>query len=325
MDRLPVLKQAIGTGSNKVDTLRKLQSRQYEQPQRPRFIELSAVLLGLALAFWGGWALHSADEKMTELALSATPGESAVAPYVVPGSSTVPVRFDNKGEHNPIAKIAAAAVPSVVSIDTTMPAPGCPVSPVPRFFPFDFGAGHRPTEARGAGSGLIIRADGFILTNNHVVKNAETIRVTLSNNRTYCGQIVARDSRSDLALVKIGASHLPVARLGHSKNIRPGDYAIAIGTPMGLHHSVTMGIVSAIGRSLNGLNSNVELIQTDAAINPGNSGGPLLNIDGEVIGINMAIRSDAQNIGFSIPVDVAKDTARKMLCEVTAIPQLSLR
>lgn len=184
--------------------------------------------------------------------------------------------------------------------------------------PMMLGELHKPTAARGAGSGLVVRSDGYVLTNNHVVRNADTIRVTLSDNRTFCGQVVARDNISDLALVKIDAQHLPVARLGHSDSIRAGDYAVAIGTPMGLQHSVTLGIVSAIGRSLNGLNNNLELIQTDAAINPGNSGGPLLNIEGEVIGINMAIRSDAQNIGFAIPVDVARTAARKLLRQASA-------
>lgn len=282
-----------------------------------------AVVTGLALAFWGGWSLHAADEKMSELSL-ATTDTRLLAPNVVPAAGNGNKATISGQDHNPVAKIVANSLPSVVSIDTTMPSPGCPGNTVEKLLaPFELGQQHKRLEARGAGSGLIVRGDGYILTNNHVVRNAETIRVTLSNNRSYCGQVVARDGYSDLALVKIDAGSLPVARLGSSKNIRPGDYAIAIGTPMGLHHSVTMGIVSAIGRSLNGLNSNVELIQTDAAINPGNSGGPLLNIDGEVIGINMAIRSDAQNIGFSIPVDVAKETARKMLREVSMTPQLT--
>lgn len=298
-----------------------MESRQFDRPGRPRFIEVTCVLLGMSLAFIGGWAMHSADDKSSA---STIPVSDATlpAPHVMPVvaiPAPIKARAADKADHNPIARIAAEAVPSVVSIDTTMPLPGCPVSGSKRLSDrITLGQLTKPTEARGAGSGLVVRSDGYVLTNNHVVRNADTIRVTLSDNRTFCGQVVARDSVSDLALVKINAQHLPVARLGHSDLIRAGDYAVAIGTPMGLQHSVTLGIVSAIGRSLNGLNSSFELIQTDAAINPGNSGGPLLNIDGEVIGINMAIRSDAQNIGFAIPVDVARATARKMLREANA-------
>jgi serine protease Do len=296
-----------------------MESRHFDRPGRPRFVELTCVLLGMSLAFVGGWSMRSADEKLSATTIPVSDA-TLPAPNAMPLSSPVSVgakvRAADKADHNPIARIAAAAVPSVVSIDTTMPLPGCPIngssgSSVSK-------RSLRPTEARGAGSGLVVRSDGYVLTNNHVVRNADTIRVTLSDNRSFCGQVVARDNISDLALVKIDAQHLPVARLGHSNSIRAGDYAVAIGTPMGLQHSVTLGIVSAIGRSLNGLNNNFELIQTDAAINPGNSGGPLLNIEGEVIGINMAIRSDAQNIGFAIPVDVARATARKLLRQASA-------
>ncbi|MBC8000570.1 MAG: trypsin-like peptidase domain-containing protein, partial [Leptolyngbya sp.] len=151
-----------------------------------------------------------------------------------------------------------------------------------------------------------------ILTNNHVVGQADEIKVTLNDKREFQGKVVGRDSFTDLALVKIEAKALPVARIGTSKSLRPGDWAIAIGSPLGLDHSVTMGIISALGRSLSDINS-VDFIQTDAAINPGNSGGPLLNIRGEVIGLNTAIRGDAQNIGFAIPIDIAKDITDQLL------------
>ncbi len=167
----------------------------------------------------------------------------------------------------------------------------------------------------GSGSGLIIRKDGYILTNNHVIQSADDIMVTLSDKRKFKGKVVGRDAFTDLALVKIEAKNLPSAKLGSSKSLRPGDWAIAIGSPLGLDHTVTLGIVSALGRSLSEISSlnNVELIQTDAAINPGNSGGPLLNIHGEVIGINTAIRQDGQNIGFAIPVDVFRGVAEELI------------
>lgn len=240
---------------------------------------------------------------------------------------------------NTIADIAEACAPAVVNINTRtsvvvgdMPfhfglpfgdfqfymGPGKHGQMPDGQFPFDqIPLNEMPRQRRfeqtGAGSGVIIRADGYILTNNHVVKNANDIKVTLNDKRVFQGKVVGRDNFTDLALVKIDANNLPVARLGSSKSIRPGDWAIAIGSPMGLDHSVTFGIVSALGRSLSDLNNNVELIQTDAAINPGNSGGPLLNIAGEVIGITLAIRSDAQNIGFAIPIDVARSVADNLL------------
>jgi len=171
---------------------------------------------------------------------------------------------------------------------------------------------------RGVGSGLIIKADGLILTNNHVVGRANQIKVTLSDKRVFEGKVVGRDELNDLALVKINATGLPVARIGASKNVRPGDWAIAIGSPAGLDHSVTLGIISALGRSLFEISERGQLIQTDAAINPGNSGGPLLNIQGEVIGINTAVSSarggqQIQNIGFAIPSEVFEDTVQQLL------------
>jgi len=127
--------------------------------------------------------------------------------------------------------------------------------------------------------------------------------------------VIGRDNYTDLALIKVDAENLPAAKIGSAKTLRPGDWAIAIGSPVGLSHTVTLGIVSAIGRSLDAreVKSDVGLVQTDAAINPGNSGGPLLNIRGEVIGINTAIRADAQNIGFAIPIDVADNVGKELL------------
>jgi len=161
-------------------------------------------------------------------------------------------------------------------------------------------------EKRNTGSGFIIRPDGFILTNAHVVRGAEKIKVTLNDKRVFPGKVVGTDSFSDLAVVKIDAANLPVLKLGSSTNLRPGEFAIAIGSPLGFDHTVTLGIISAVGRTVTDVNGNVNFIQTDAAINPGNSGGPLLNLDGEVIGVNTAIQANAQNIGFSIPVDIAR-------------------
>lgn len=238
---------------------------------------------------------------------------------------TVPALIPQALGTNTVADIASQASKCVVNIDTRRSV-SVPDSPfhfnLPfKEFEFFFGPDMQPFqgksipnsfESRGNGSGVIYRADGYILTNNHVVQ-ADEINVTLDDKRTFKGKVVGRDSFTDLALVKIDAANLPEARFGSSKSLRPGDWAIAIGSPMGLDHTVTFGIVSALGRSLNELGTNVELIQTDAAINPGNSGGPLLNIKGEVIGLNTAIRGDAQNVGFAIPVDVAHEVAEQLL------------
>jgi serine protease Do len=229
---------------------------------------------------------------------------------------------------NTVADIAQALAPSVVNIEVNQNIPGGQVG-IP-FFEMPFGnfdffyngqrmtprpGGGRPPgmpnlpklpERHNTGSGFIIRPDGYILTNSHVVRGSSKIKVTLSDKRIFEGTVVGTDSFSDLAVVKINATSLPAVKMGTSANLRPGDFAIAIGSPLGLDHTVTFGIISAVGRTVTDVNGNINFIQTDAAINRGNSGGPLLNLDGEVIGVNTAIRTDAQNIGFSIPIDVAK-------------------
>jgi S1-C subfamily serine protease len=222
---------------------------------------------------------------------------------------------------NTISDITAKVSDSVVNIDTRRSIT-LPVGQMDPYQSFFFGPGMgmdmpqarpRKLEQKGTGSGVIFRGDGYILTNNHVVGDADEIEVTLNDKRKFKGKVVGRDDFTDLALVKVDGTNLPAATFGTSANIRPGDWAIAIGSPLGLDHTVTLGIISALNRSVENKINNVELIQTDAAINPGNSGGPLLNIHGEVIGITTAIRGDAQNIGFAIPVDVAKDVAQQLL------------
>jgi len=159
---------------------------------------------------------------------------------------------------------------------------------------------------QGAGSGVIISRDGYILTNNHVVEGAMELTVTMNNKEEYKAKIVGRDPKTDLALLKIDAGEtLPSATLGDSEQLRVGDWVLAIGNPFGLKHTVTSGIVSAKGRII-GAGPYDDFIQTDASINPGNSGGPLFNMKGEVVGINTAIIPQGQGIGFAIPVNTAK-------------------
>jgi serine protease Do len=167
--------------------------------------------------------------------------------------------------------------------------------------------------AQGTGSGVIYDSDGWILTNRHVAEDAESMIVELNDGRTFDATLYGIDTLTDLAIIKVDATDLPVAPIGSSQDLEPGQLAIAIGNPLGYKHTVTTGIVSGLGRQITASSGTQEsadtlrnLIQTDAAINPGNSGGPLVNSAGQVIGINTAVSTEAQGLGFAIPVDVAK-------------------
>jgi len=211
--------------------------------------------------------------------------------------------------------------PSIVNISTTMVIKGPdmrerffgPQSPFGDFFGNDFferffgDIPRREFKQRSLGSGFIIDKDGYILTNNHVIERASSIKVKLSDGKEYDAKVIGKDAKTDIALIKISAKHdLPTVKLGDSDKIEVGDWVVAIGNPFGLEHTVTAGIISAKGRVI-GAGPYDDFIQTDASINPGNSGGPLLNLKGEVVGINTAIISGGQGIGFAIPVNIAKE------------------
>jgi serine protease Do len=165
----------------------------------------------------------------------------------------------------------------------------------------------REHKKRSLGSGFIIDGDGYIVTNNHVVENADKIKVKLKSGEEFDASIVGRDPKTDLALIRITSDNgLPKLKIGNSDNLKVGQWVMAIGSPFGLEQTVTAGIVSAKGRVI-GSGPYDDFIQTDASINPGNSGGPLLNTDGEVVGINTAIIAGGQGIGFAIPINMAKD------------------
>ncbi|MBL3598669.1 MAG: DegQ family serine endoprotease [gamma proteobacterium endosymbiont of Lamellibrachia anaximandri] len=169
-------------------------------------------------------------------------------------------------------------------------------------------------EKQSLGSGFIISPDGYILTNNHVVAEADEIIVRMHNRREYVASLIGTDERSDVALIKIEATDLPVVKVGSSKELKVGEWVLAIGSPFGFDHSVTAGIVSAKGRSLPSENY-VPFIQTDVAINPGNSGGPLFNLKGEVVGVNSQIYSRSggfMGLSFAIPIDVAMNVADQL-------------
>ncbi|HET9836491.1 MAG TPA: DegQ family serine endoprotease [Rhodanobacteraceae bacterium] len=170
--------------------------------------------------------------------------------------------------------------------------------------------------AESLGSGFIISADGYILTNNHVVENADDVTVRLSDRRELTAKVVGTDPQYDIALLKVSASNLPVVNIGDSHTLKPGQWVVAIGSPFGFDHSVTQGIVSAIGRSFGAQDQQyVPFIQTDVPINRGNSGGPLFNLDGQVVGINSQIFSSTggyQGISFSIPIDIAMNAVQQL-------------
>ena len=206
-----------------------------------------------------------------------------------------------------IADIAEKISFSVVNIDTSQEAKPPEIIPQPE---------------TGTGSGVIFREDGYILTNYHVVKAADKITVTLKDDKKYEGKLIAQDSYSDLALIKIDAKNLSPAKFGDSKILRPGDWVIAIGSPLGLEHTVTLGIISALSRhvgvTFGAAQGAFKYIQTDAAINPGNSGGPLVSLNGEVIGINtFIVGRNAQNLNFAIPGDYAKQIGDKLITSGT--------
>jgi serine protease Do len=179
----------------------------------------------------------------------------------------------------------------------------------------------QPSEPRqrveqGSGSGFIINSGGQILTNSHVVNGADRVIVKLKDGREFKGRVLGEDPVTDVAVIKIDAGKLPTVPLGNSENLQPGEAVIAIGNPLGLDNTVTSGILSATGRSSSDIGASdkrVDYIQTDAAINPGNSGGPLLNVRGEVIGMNTAIIRGAQGLGFAIPINTAQRIAQELI------------
>lgn len=261
-----------------------------------------------------GTALANAAAALIEPNQPApsTPGDALVKSGAIPLQS------------NTIADVAQAVAPAVVNIEVNklVSAPSMQGMDLFNFFygpqrqtprsGSNSGDGHK-IERHNMGSGFIIRADGYIVTNAHVVRGASKIKVALNDHRTFDGTVVGIDGFSDVAVVKINGSNLPTCSMGSSKNLRPGEFAIAIGNPLGFDHTVTFGIISAVKRTIADVNGNINFIQTDAAINPGNSGGPLLNLAGEVIGVNTAIQANAQNMGFSIPIDIVKDVAENII------------
>lgn len=274
---------------------------------------LSLILLGAGITTLSGKYLIG-DNALFGANISHA-SASTIAPMA---QARLPISADNNFVTNVVEKVG----PAVVRIDSARTV----TSQVPDVFndPFFrrfFGGLDLPEQPskrveRGSGSGFIISANGQILTNAHVVDGADNVNVTLKDGRSFKGKVMGTDPITDVAVIKIEANNLPTVNLGNSEQLKPGEWAIAIGNPLGLDNTVTMGIISATGRSSSQIgvpDKRVNFIQTDAAINPGNSGGPLLNQKGEVIGMNTAIIQGAQGLGFAIPINTAQRIADQLV------------
>ncbi len=245
--------------------------------------------------------------------LGGCSGKNETAPFLESsrkgGEAEAPVKdvpSDILATQKAFTNVSKKVTPCVVNISTVSRKKV--IQPFFEANPFfeDFFGAPQVRRDKSLGSGFLISKDGYIVTNNHVVRDAESIQVKLSNDKVYDARIVGGDQKTDIAVIKINATDLPVAVLGDSDRLEVGQWAIAIGNPFGLDRTMTVGVISATGRTNMGIETYENFIQTDASINPGNSGGPLLNVYGEVIGINTAIVAAGQGIGFAIPVNMAK-------------------
>ncbi|MBS9390276.1 MAG: trypsin-like peptidase domain-containing protein [Dolichospermum sp. WA123] len=270
-----------------------------------------AIFIGVMLTFTSLRVLPSAAEPGPN---PVTESLTKIAQKPSPATAVI-------GSHSFVTAAVNRVGSAVVRIDTerTITRRNDPMMEDPffrRFFGDSFPQQSPTEQLRGLGSGFIIDKSGVILTNAHVVDKADKVTVRLKDGRTFKGKVQGIDEVTDLAVVKINAGKdLPIADLGNSDHVQVGDWAIAVGNPLGFDNTVTLGIVSTLKRSSTQVgisDKRLDFIQTDAAINPGNSGGPLLNGLGEVIGINTAIRADAMGIGFAIPIDKAKVIAAQL-------------
>jgi len=277
-------------------------------------VATAAALMGMALAGCNG---SFADNNPVEAAAaSPPPAITTASPRNV--AAALP-DFAGLVEHY------GAAVVNVTVVGKSQPVVDVPggggLSPNDPFYEFfrRFGqpgrGGGQPQPARGEGSGFIVTGDGYILTNAHVVENADEVTVKTTDRREYTAKVVGSDAATDVAVLKIDAKNLPTVKIGDASKLRPGEWVIAIGSPFGFENSVTAGIVSATSRSMPGSNY-APFIQTDVAVNPGNSGGPLFNLNGEVVGINSQIYSrngGYMGLSFAIPIDVANNVRTQLV------------
>lgn len=282
---------------------------------RPLFRRKSVFYLLLPLVGTGGLLLGGCEapnvtrQQLNPQGLEASNRQN--------NRSLMPTEEDS----NFVVAVVDKVQPTVVRINTARTVqnqrPGALNDPLfRRFFGDDFPAQPQERTVRGVGSGFVIDSQGRILTNAHVVNRADTVTVSFADGRTFEGRVIGEDPLTDIAVVQIPANNLQPVELASSAQVRSGQWAIAIGNPLGLQETVTIGVVSGIDRSsgdVGATGKRVGFIQTDAAINPGNSGGPLLNARGQVIGVNTAIIQGAQGIGFAIPIDTAMRIAEQLI------------
>ncbi|HHP7231945.1 MAG TPA: HhoA/HhoB/HtrA family serine endopeptidase [Xenococcaceae cyanobacterium] len=286
------------------------QSQQKFSRWKKAVTSLSLVLLGGGMALGGNYLINSPQ-------LVASPTDNQIAPQETAQSETsfapVPQNFVTEV----VNQVGGAVVRINASRTVETRLPEAFNDPFFRRF-FGSQMPNLPDQQlqQGTGSGFILSSDGLILTNAHVVDGADKVTVTLKDGRTLEGSVMGQDRITDLAVVKIDSEALPTVTFADSDALQIGEWAIAIGNPLGLDNTVTTGIISATGRNSSQIgvgDKRIDFIQTDAAINPGNSGGPLLNAKGEVIGINTAIIRNAQGLGFAIPINAARDIAEQLI------------
>lgn len=293
-----------------------LDAKTYRLRPTPRLMRSRAsraiafVLLGASLATASNYVASR---------FGFPPAQTAMA-QALPPSGRSSALLSATINPNFIADVVQQVGPAVVRIDSTRTVTshfpdGLNNPALRQFFGNQLPAPPAQQIERGVGSGFIVNADGRIITNAHVVNGADSVQVTLKDGRTFEGKVLGADPVTDVAVVKIDATSLPTVILSDSDTLQPGAWAIAIGNPLGLDNTVTAGIISATGRSSSQVgmpNERVDYLQTDAAINPGNSGGPLLNQQGDVIGMNTAIIQGVQGIGFAIPINTVERIATQL-------------
>jgi serine protease Do len=277
----------------------------HSAPQAVYVLAISVVL-----------AACSGDSSAQSTGSTAAP---AAQSQTVPTTPVTPSTVTSLPDFSPLVEKSGPAVVNVSVVQQAQPTAGAgPEDPFGDFFRRfgipspDFGPRGTPQPLRGQGSGFIVSPDGYILTNAHVVADADEVSVQMTDRREYQAKVVGIDPRTDVAVIKINAQNLPTVRIGDPARLKPGEWVLAIGSPFGFENSATAGIVSATARSLpgEGSGSYVPFIQTDVAVNPGNSGGPLFNLRGEVVGINSQIFSRTggyMGLSFAIPIDVAME------------------
>jgi S1-C subfamily serine protease len=311
-------KTALSKSHSKLVSARTSTPGEFFWPKPAIYFLLPLVSAGVALL--GGCAESSnlaPSQQSNPQTLNNATKESDKPNTIASNRPLTPIAEDT----NFVVDVVKKVEPAVVRINTSQTVKRqLPEEFNDPFFRRFFGEGI-PTQPqdrvqRGVGSGFVIDAKGLILTNSHVVNKADTVTVVFSDGRNYEGKVLGEDPLTDVAVVQVPVNNLPTVELASSAQVQPGQWAIAIGNPLGLQETVTVGVVSAIDRSSSDIGvtgKRVGFIQTDAAINPGNSGGPLLNARGQVIGINTAIIQGAQGLGFAIPIDTAKRIADQLI------------